>query len=136
MSVKPLALNQALRFYWAGRRSWEQEAHCFNCHQADTVAYIPSPQYAISQGLPLSSSDLSGNGTALLVTATIQLHIQSQFFTKYIGFLFSLGCSVVPAHDKGKYRLGPGCLGSHLSAHDLPWQLGSGKVLVLTTLEF
>lgn len=44
--------------------------------------------------------------------------------------------SAVPAHDKGKYRLGPGWLGSHLPAHDLPWQLGSGEVLVLTALEF
>lgn len=94
MSVKPLALNQALSFYWADWRSWEQEAHCFNCHRIDTAASIPSPsQYAISQGLPLSSSDLSGNGTALLVTATIQLHIWSQFFTKHTSFLFSLGCS-------------------------------------------
>ena len=96
------------------------------------------PGYAFSQGLPLASSDLDRNGTALLIAATIQLNIWSQFFTEHFGFLLTLGChgKSCPYYNKGNYSLGPGCLGSHLPPHDLPWQLGSCGVLALAILIF
>lgn len=44
--------------------------------------------------------------------------------------------SVASIHDKGKYSLGPECLGFHLLPHAHPWQLGSCRVLALAILIF